>query len=133
MIKQSTKIRVRYSETDRMGFVYYGNYAQYIEVGRVEALRKVGISYKELEDDGYLLPVRDFAIRYFKAALYDDELIIETTIDAMPDNRIHFTYEIKRNDDLLVKASTTLVFIDKKGKPCKPPSYFIELMTPYFS
>ena len=133
MIKQSTKIRVRYSETDRMGFVYYGNYAQYIEVGRVEALRKVGISYKELEDSGYLLPVRDFNIKYLKAALYDDELTIETTIESMPDNRIHFSYEVKRDTELLVTASTTLFFINEKGRACKPPNYFIELMAPYFS
>jgi len=133
MINHSTKLRVRYSETDRMGFVYYGNYAQYIEVGRVETLRMIGISYKELEDEGYLLPVRDFNIRYFKAAVYDDEITIVTTIDEMPDNRIAFNYEVNRGEELLVKASTTLFFMNKEAKPCKPPQFFIDLMKPYFS
>ena len=133
MINHSTKLRVRYSETDRMGFVYYGNYAQYIEVGRVETLRMIGISYKELEDEGYLLPVRDFNIRYFKAAVYDDEITIVTTIEEMPDNRITFKYEVKREDELLVTASTTLFFMNKEGKACKPPQFFIELMKPYFN
>ena len=133
MINHSTKLRVRYSETDRMGFVYYGNYAQYIEVGRVEALRMVGISYKAIEDEGYLLPVRDFNIRYFKAAVYDDEITIHTSINKMPDNRISFDYEVKREEELLVTASTTLFFMNKDGRPCKPPQFFLDLMQPYFS
>lgn len=133
MINHSTKLRVRYSETDRMGFVYYGNYAQYLEVGRVETLRMIGISYKELEDEGYLLPVRDFNIRYFKAAVYDDEITIVTTIEEMPNNRIAFNYEVNRGKDLLVSASTTLFFMNKEAKPCKPPQFFIDLMKPYFS
>ena len=71
MYSSETKIRVRYGETDQMGYVYYGVYAQYFEVGRVELLRKLGISYKELEQQGYALPVVNFDINYKKAALYE--------------------------------------------------------------
>ncbi|MBC7862076.1 MAG: acyl-CoA thioesterase, partial [Bacteroidia bacterium] len=80
MIKSETIIRVRYGETDRMGFAYYGVYAQYYEVGRVEALRKLGFSYKEMEDRGVLLPVSEFKINYVKPAHYDDEVRVVCTI-----------------------------------------------------
>ncbi len=133
MIKQSTKLRVRYSETDRMGFVYYGNYAQYLEVGRVEALRSVGLSYKSLEDQGYLLPVKSYSINYLIAASYDDELIINTIIKDLPSNRIIFDYEVKRGNELLATASTTLFFMNRDGKACKPPDFFINQMKPLFS
>jgi acyl-CoA thioester hydrolase len=76
----TTEIRVRYGETDQMGYCYYGNYAQYFEVGRVETLRSLGMSYKSLEENGIMLPVLDFSINYNKPALYDDLLTIETTI-----------------------------------------------------
>ena len=74
-----TKIRVRYGETDQMGFVYYGVYAQYFEVGRVELLRSLGVDYKSLEEEGYFLPVVNLEVQYKKPALYDNELIIKTT------------------------------------------------------
>jgi len=77
MFRSETKIRVRYGETDQMGFAYYGNYAQYYEVGRVEALRGIGMSYRELEEDGVMLPVYTFSIKYLKPALYDDEITIK--------------------------------------------------------
>lgn len=130
MIEKEIKIRVRYGETDRMGYVYYGNYATYFEVARVEMLRSLGISYKKLEDDGVMLPVLEFKIKYFKPAYYDDELSIKIIINKMPGVRIHFEYETYNQDNVLLnKAETTLVFVDvKTGKPCPIPSDLL----PYF-
>src|ERR1700741_695815 len=93
MLQKETKLRVRYGETDRMGYVYYGNYAEYYEVGRVETLRELGFSYKEMEDKGVMLPVVDFSISYKKPAFYDDEIRIVTSIKEMPGVRITFHYE----------------------------------------
>ena len=93
MLNADINIRVRYAETDKMGYVYYGNYATYYEVGRVEALRKLGMSYKEMEDEGIMLPVLSFNIKYFKPAFYDDLLTIKTSITEMPNTRIKFEYE----------------------------------------
>jgi len=123
MYSFKTKVRVRYGETDQMGFVYYGVYAQYFEVGRVELLRSLGVSYKSLEEEGYFLPVVNFEIQYQKPALYDDELTIKTTIKEIPSSRIVFYYEtFNMGNELLNTAKVVLVFIDRKNKkPCLPP------------
>ena len=123
MYSFKTKVRVRYGETDQMGFVYYGVYAQYFEVGRVELLRSLGVSYKSLEEEGYFLPVVNFEIQYQKPALYDDELTIKTTIKEVPSTRIVFYYEtFNMGNELLNTAKVVLVFIDRKNKkPCLPP------------
>lgn len=116
MITDKTKIRVRYSETDQMGFVYYGNYATYLEVGRVSVMKKAGVSYRKLEESGIGLPVREMKVKFYKAALYDDEIEVITTIREMPDRLIIFDYEIKRGEDLLITAETTLFFMEKSSK-----------------
>ena len=123
MYSFETKVRVRYGETDQMGFVYYGVYAQYFEVGRVELLRSLGVGYKSLEEKGYFLPVVNFEIQYKKPALYDDELTIKTTIKEMPSAGIAFYYEtFNMGNELLNTAKVVLVFIDKNTKkPCLPP------------
>ncbi len=128
MIKTETTLRVRYGETDQMGYVYYGNYAQYYEVGRVEAMRSLGFSYKEMEANGILMPVISLVINYKKPALYDDEVRIVTTVKHMPSVRIIFDYEcFNQENELLNTGSTTLVFIDKtRNKPCIPPDWFLE-------
>jgi len=128
MYSFETKIRVRYGETDQMSFVYYGVYAQYYEVGRVELLRSLGITYKELEESGYALPVVNLQIKYNKPAYYDDELIIRTTIKEMPSARITFYYEtINSKGELLNTGEVVLVFMDKKtGKPCLSPTIVLD-------
>ena len=93
-----TQTRVRYSETDQMGYCYYGNYAQFLEIGRVEALRHLGFRYKDMEEQGILLPVLDFQIKYISPAKYDDLLTIETTIVAVEGTRIIFDYQIKNEN-----------------------------------
>ncbi len=129
LLTKSTKLRVRYGETDQMGYCYYGNYAQYFEVGRVEALRSLGMSYRELENMGVMLPVSDYHVKYKAPAKYDDELKIVTHIKSIAGARITFDYEIyNETDHLIATATTTLVFVDKTTmRPSKPPSTFIAL------
>jgi acyl-CoA thioester hydrolase len=129
-----TTLRVRYAETDQMGFVYYGNYLQYYEVGRVEALRLLGTSYKQMEEDGVILPVYSCNIRYIKPAVYDDLLVIKTSITEMPKVRITFDYEIyNQNNELLNTGTTLLVFVNKvSNKPCLAPTSFLEKISKYF-
>lgn len=128
MIKTETTLRVRYGETDQMGFVYYGNYAQYYEVGRVEAMRSLGFSYREMEEGGILMPVINLTINYKKPALYDDEVRVVTMVKEMPKVRITFDYECyNQKNELLNTGSVTLVFIDKtRNKPTVPPDWFLE-------
>ena len=127
MYSFETKLRVRYGETDQMGFAYYGVYAQYYEVGRVELLRSIGISYKNIEAMGFALPVVNLNINYKKPAFYDDKLTIETIIRAIPSVKIIFDYKTFNEDgDLLNTGEVTLVFINKKTrKPCPAPDVII--------
>lgn len=135
MIKAKTKLRVRYGETDQMGYAYYGVYAQYYEVGRVEAMRLLGFSYKDVEAKGILMPVTDYTISYKKPAFYDDELTIVTTINEVPKGaRIIFDYEcFNQNNELLNTGKVTLVFIDKaKNKPVAAPEWFLQELLKHF-
>lgn len=134
MYISETTVRVRYAETDRMGYVYYGNYSLYYEVGRVEALRQLGTSYKEMEDNGIGLPVYTCTIKYLKPALYDDLLVIKTTVKELPTAKISFDYEIyNQKNELINTANTLLVFINmRSNKPCPAPKLLIESMKKYF-
>ncbi len=129
----STKLRVRYGETDQMGYCYYGNYAQYFEVGRVETLRNCGMSYKNLEDHGIMLPVSEYSVKYLAPAFYDDELTIKTTITELSGARIYFNYEIFNSKDKLIStAHTILVFVNKADmRPIQAPDSFIQLLDKY--
>jgi acyl-CoA thioester hydrolase len=131
MYISETKVRVRYAETDQMGYVYYGNYAQYYEVGRVEALRQLGMSYRSMEENGIMLPVLSYSIKYFKPAFYDDELTIKTIIKDIPAARILFEYECYNDKQILLnKGETTLVFINKNtGKPMTAPDNFVQALS----
>jgi len=127
MYSFETQIRVRYGETDQMSFVYYGVYAQYYEVGRVELLRSLGLTYKELEKIGLTLPVVNLSINYKKPAYYDDELTIRTTIKELPSSKITFYYEmVNENNEMLNIGEVVLVFVNKEtGKPCFAPELVI--------
>ena len=133
MYQHSINIRVRYAETDKMGYCYYGNYATYFEVARVEALRNLGISYKALEDDGIILPVVDFKVKYLKPAYYDDELTIFVKIEEIPTVKIKFHYEtFNSKNEKLNFGDTTLVFVDEKtGRVNKPPEKLIYELNKY--
>jgi acyl-CoA thioester hydrolase len=136
MIRSETKLRVRYGETDQMGYAYYGVYAQYYEVGRVEAMRLLGFSYKEVEARGIILPVINFTINYKKPAFYDDEITIVTTISKMPNGvKLPFDYQtFNANGELINSGTVTLVFIEKtSGKPVQIPDWFNLALQPFFS
>jgi acyl-CoA thioester hydrolase len=126
--KTEIKLRVRYGETDKMGVVYYGNYAQYLEQGRTEWLREMGFSYKWMEDNGIHLPVVNLTIDYKKPAQYDDLLTITTILKKTPTFKIEFHYEIHNQDGLLlVKAATTLVFVNSLTKKVRrAPDYLLK-------
>ena len=121
-------IRVRYGETDQMGVVHHGNYALYLEMGRTEWLRKKGISYKQMEDDGIMLPVISMDLKFKKSALYDEVIKVKTTLPKIPSVKIEFNYEIFNDSgDVLVTANTVLAFIDMKTKrPIKCPDYILK-------
>ena len=130
-----TKIRVRYAETDQMSYVYYGIYAQYLEVGRVEALRNIGIVYKDLELEGIMMPVLEMNIKYFRPARYDDLLTVRTSIKKMPSQKVSFDFEIfNQKDVLLTKAYTTLVFVNMEtGKPVMLPGMVADKLSAFFN
>ena len=131
-ITHQTSLRVRYSETDQMGYCYYGNYASFFEVGRVETLRAAGMSYRELEDSGVMLPVSTYNVRYKSPAKYDDLLVVETTISEVSGARITFDYTITCEDRLVATANTVLVFVAKETmRPIAPPESFIKLIEPH--
>jgi len=128
MISSVTNIRVRYSETDKMGYLHHANYLNYFEVSRTEILRNMGLTYKEMEEDGILLPVLSVTINYKAPAYYDDILIVKTYLKRMPSIKVFFEYEVyNESSELICTGDSTLVFIDASSrKPRKPPSYFLE-------
>jgi acyl-CoA thioester hydrolase len=130
MIHTTHSIRVRYAETDPMKYVYYGNYAQYFEVARVELFRSIGISYDEIENQGIWLPVSDYKIKYIRPALYDQKLEIHTYVKKIPGVRIEFEYEIYNEEHIkITEASTTLFFLDSKtNKVIKCPDFLMGLI-----
>lgn len=134
MFAHEIQIRVRYSETDQMGYVYYGNYASYFEVARVECFRTIGFTYKELEDSGILMPVLEYKTKYIKPAYYDDLLTVKVFIKDKPSIRIKFDYEVyNQSNSLINTAETTLVFFNKiTNRPCIPTEHFNNLIQQYF-
>ncbi|WP_282787992.1 acyl-CoA thioesterase [Flavobacterium croceum] len=130
MISHEIQVRVRYSETDQMGVVYHGNYAPYFEMGRVEWLRNMGISYKWMEENGIMLPVVSLTMNYKKPARYDDLLTVRTILKSQTSVKIEFDYEIyNENEELLTTGYSMLVFVDMKtGKPTLPPEYVVALL-----
>lgn len=135
MYVSETSIRVRYGETDQMGYVYYGCYAMYYEVARVESLRQLGMTYKSLEESGVIMPVLENHSKFLAPARYDDLLRIVTTMPEKPGVRIRFQYEIfNEAGQLLHRGETLLVFIDRKtNKPCRPPQEMQRVIEPFFT
>lgn len=126
--------RVRYAETDKMGFLYYGNYPKYYEIGRVELIRSLGYSYKELEDNAQILmPVVSMESRYIKSAYYDDEVIIRTSVKELPSKLIKFDHELFVGDELINRGNVKLFFIDSNSqKRISAPSILLDKLKPYF-
>lgn len=128
MKSHSSFVKVRYSETDQMGVVHHGNYAQYLELARIEWLEKLGISYKVMEENGMMLPVYELYFKFLKPAVFDDELHIKTRLKKLPNVKIEFDYQIfNKKEELLTVASTILVFMDaKNNRPVRCPDYILE-------
>ena len=118
MYESSTQVRVRYAETDQMNVVYYGNYAQYFEVGRVESIRQLGYTYKDMEIQGIIMPVVEMHVRYLRPATYDDLITIKTQIRELPhDHRIEFYQEVYNEEGkLLTSGKVVLYFLDATTK-----------------
>ena len=134
MYKSETTVRVRYGETDQMGYVYYGFYAMYYEVARVESLRQLGLTYKAIEAKGIIMPVLENKSKFIAPALYDELLRIVCVIRDKPGIRIKFEYEIFNEQDKLIHiGETLLVFVDKQtSKPCRPPEEMEKVLEPFF-
>ena len=135
MLSASLTIRVRYSETDQMGIVYYGNYAQYFEIGRVETLRQIGISYADIENNiGVFMPVMSMEVKYIRPIRYDERITIETQILALPEDVIRFrSYIYNDKKELLNTGMVKLCFLEKEtNKRIKTPQIIIDRLKPYF-
>ena len=134
MFEFTSKIRVRYGETDQMGYMYYGNYAEFYEVGRVEMLRSLGMTYSAMEASGIMMPVLELKCKYLKPALYDEEISVKVIMDKMPGIKIHFRYELYNPaNELINTGETLLAFINMKtNRPCFPSEEFINKLKPFF-
>lgn len=130
MIHTTHSLRVRYGETDPMKYVYYGNYAEYLEIGRVELFRTLGMSYNEIENQGIWLPVSEYKIKYLRPAFYDEKLEVHTYIKKIPGVKIEFEYEIYNESKIkITEAATTLFFLDAQtNKVVKCPDYLMKLI-----
>ncbi len=131
VIQNTTNLRIRYGETDQMGVVYYGNYAQFLEQGRTEWLRVLGFSYKWMEENNVLLPVTNLNIVFRQPARYDDVISVVTKLKKIPTYKIEFDYEIFNEEgELLVTAYTSLIFINKTtNKIMRAPQYLLDKLT----
>lgn len=134
MFEYTTKLRVRYGETDQMGYMYYGNYAEFYEVARVEMMRSLGMSYREMEASGVMMPVVELHCKYLKPAQYDEEISIKVIIKTMPRARMHFYYELyNEQNELINTGETVLVFVNMKTKRlCFIPTELGNKLKPYF-
>ncbi len=135
MYQSETTVRVRYAETDQMGYVYYGYYAMYYEVARVESLRQLGLTYREIEEMGVIMPVLENKSRFLAPGRYDELLTIVTTIREKPGVRIKFEYDIYNEEKKLInQGETLLAFVDRKtNRPCRPPRAMEQVLEPFFN
>jgi acyl-CoA thioester hydrolase len=132
MIVSRAEVVVRYAETDMMGVVYHGSYLPWFEIGRTTLLKEMGLAYRQLEADGYRLPVLEVGAKFFRPALYDDSLTIVTTLAEKPLLRIRLDYEVRRGEELLATGFTVHAFIDREGKPVRPPANAVALFAKAF-
>ena len=136
MYESTVQIRVRFAETDQMNVVYYGNYAQYFEVGRVESIRQLGVVYKDIEASGVVMPVVEMHVRYLRPATYDDLLTVKTTIRELPENyRVEFFQDVYNEQGKLLAAGRVVLYFleaQTKRKTNIPPA-LKEKLLPFFS
>lgn len=133
MLKSQCQITVRYAETDMMGVVYHGSYLPWFEIGRTTLLKEQGLPYRQLEAEGFFLPVLELSVKYVRPALYDDMITVVTSLEEKPILRIRLSYEVLRGETLLATAQTVHAFIDRQGRPVRPPSVFTSRMDELFA
>lgn len=134
MYCSETKIRVRYGETDRMGYMYYGHYPEYFEVSRTDMIRSLGLSYRDIEDMGIIMPVRSLHIDYKNPARYDELLLVKSILNKFPEIKLDIDYEIYNEQQQLVcTGNTVLAFVDAKTRrPKRAPDFFLDKVRTYF-
>ncbi|MEO6873777.1 MAG: thioesterase family protein [Opitutaceae bacterium] len=132
MIQSRVQVTVRYAETDMMGIVYHANYLPWFEVARTALLREQGFPYRQLEADGYRIPVLEIAAKFVRPALYDDTLTIVATMKEKPLLRIRLEYEVFRGEELLATGTSSHAFCDLNGRPTRPPAAFVARMSELF-
>ncbi|MBC7368032.1 MAG: acyl-CoA thioesterase [Undibacterium sp.] len=133
MIQSRSQVTVRYAETDMMGIVYHANYLPWFEIGRTTLLKELGLPYRQLETDGYRLPVLEISAKYSRPALYDDILTIVTYLREKPLLRIRLDYEVFRGKELLATGESVHVFVDLLGRPVRPPASVVAVMAAVFT
>jgi acyl-CoA thioester hydrolase len=133
MIRSTVQVTVRYAETDMMGIVYHANYLPWFEVGRTTLLKELGVPYRKLEEEGFRLPVLEISAKYLRPAVYDDTLDILTTLAERPLLRIRLDYEVKRAGELLATGTSVHAFVDREGKPVRPPAWAAEKISRAFA
>jgi len=135
MLIHKTQIRVRYADTDQMQYVYNGKYIEYFEVGRTEMIREQNLTYKSIEENGYLMPVNSVFIKYKNPAFYDELLEVETRVEKLPDVRVHLDHTVRtvEGNKIICEGYVELVFIQKDTKKvCRPPDFFMNVLKPFF-
>jgi acyl-CoA thioester hydrolase len=134
MYESTTEIRVRYGETDRMGFLYHGHYATYYEIGRTESFRQLGLTYLSMEEKGVIMPVTDLSMKFLAPALYDEIITVKTTVSTIPAVRMIVNAELMGPSGVIINRSEVkLTFLDAKNKSIMTaPQYLLDLLNPYF-
>jgi acyl-CoA thioester hydrolase len=133
MIQSRVQVTVRYAETDMMGIVYHANYLPWFEVGRTTLLKEIGVPYRKLEEDGFRLPVLEIAAKFHRPAVYDDSVEVVTTLRERPLLRIRLDYEVLRGDELLATGNSVHAFVDKQGRPVRPPGWAVDMINKAFA
>jgi acyl-CoA thioester hydrolase len=134
MYSSESKIRVRYGETDKMGYLYYGHYPEYFEVSRTDMIRSLGLSYKEIEDKGIIMPVKSLHVDFKLPAQYDELLTVKSCLKKMPEIKLEIDYEVyNQKQQLICTGNTILVFVNAQSRrPQRAPAFFIEAVKPFF-
>ena len=133
MIESRTQTEVRYSETDMMGIVYHANYLSWLEMGRINLLKEHGLSYRQMEEEGLLLPVLEIQLKFIKPARFEDQIVITTWMRSMPYVKIKLEYEISRGEEILATGHSLHAFMNREARPIKTPKVFLDKMRDSFN
>jgi acyl-CoA thioester hydrolase len=127
-MEHAVRVRVRYAETDQMKFAHHSVYVLWFEMARIELMRRLGLNYAQMEKDGYLLPVLEIQASYFKPAYFDDEVTIFARFGELKKARFRINYKVYKNDTEICRGYTVHAFMNKEGRPIRPPEFFLRAM-----